>query len=34
VEKSVDEIMKDIDLNGDGLIDYGEYVKKVSVGEG
>lgn len=29
VEKSVDEIMKEIDLNGDGLIDYSEYLKKV-----
>uniref|UniRef100_A0A914HGW7 EF-hand domain-containing protein n=1 Tax=Globodera rostochiensis TaxID=31243 RepID=A0A914HGW7_GLORO len=29
VEKAVDDIMKEIDLNGDGLIDYSEYLNKV-----
>jgi hypothetical protein len=31
VEKSVDDVMKDIDLNGDGAIDYSEYIKKVEL---
>ncbi|KAL3083003.1 hypothetical protein niasHS_010805 [Heterodera schachtii] len=28
-EKAVDDIMKEIDLNGDGVIDYSEYLNKV-----
>jgi hypothetical protein len=31
VAKAVDDVMKDIDLNNDGLIDYSEYVKKVEL---
>ncbi|TKR88727.1 hypothetical protein L596_012927 [Steinernema carpocapsae] len=30
VEKMVDLVLKDIDANDDGFIDYGEYVKKQS----
>ena len=30
VEKAVDDVMKDIDLNGDGLIDYSEFIRKMS----
>ena len=30
VEKAVDDVLKDIDLNGDGLIDYSEFIRKMS----
>jgi len=33
VAKAVDDVMKDIDLNNDGMIDYSEYVKKVELWE-
>lgn len=30
VERAVDKVLKDVDLNGDGLIDYSEFIRKMN----
>lgn len=31
LETEVDNVLKDIDINGDGQIDYGEYSKRIEL---